>query len=135
MSNYTLESPVDVTSTGYINLFSTGSSNAVQLQSPSLTSNIPFVLPSTSGSTGQYLSKGISGTQWSSPPGNTTMYPLNFLVTGPTSDTPARTNSNTALVVSTIYFQGTSTETPTAIYNRRIRKFDCPAYCRYYRYF
>lgn len=68
-STYKLTSPIDVysaSSNAQINLSSSGSAFAVQIKAPTtLTTNVDFTLPSSSGSIGQYLQRtGISSLGW-----------------------------------------------------------------------
>ena len=74
MSSYILTSPIDIYLSGsqsQINLYNSAGTFAAQLVAPStLTANIDFTLPSTNGSTGQYLRRmGASAIEWSNPSG------------------------------------------------------------------
>lgn len=74
MSNYKLESPIDVRSpsaASQINLYNSANTFAVQLQAPaSLSSNIDFTLPASLGSVGQYFKRtGAAATSWATQSG------------------------------------------------------------------
>lgn len=137
MSNYKLTSPVDVSSssvTGQLNIFSLGTSFAFQIKAPTLTSNVPFVLPAVAGTTNQYLTYGATPT-WTTQTivTSTTSLPLSFsFITG--VNTAAQNANTTFTNVGAFYFFGTTTEgTPSAIYaviggiasvGARVRVFD-----------
>ena len=103
MSNYKLSSPVDVSSSsvnGQINMYGAGSAFAVQVKAPAgLVANVDFTLPTTVGTTGQFLQRtGASSLGWVTKSGasigsslpvqinfsiaNLPTTPLNFAVTG-----------------------------------------------------
>lgn len=112
MSNYTLNSPIQ---TKQINLYSAGGANALIISSPStLVSNTLFPLPSTVGTTGQYLSYDASGSIWITP-SNTSQLPISTTFYGSGGYSQQSTKNPT--VVGSLYFPGTTTAgTPTAIY-------------------
>lgn len=120
MSNYKLTPSIDVSSaslTGQLNLYSAGSSNAVQIKAPTgLVSSVPFILPSTAGSVGQYLTNGAGASTWSGGGANNTSLPMCLsFITG--LGTAAQTTNTAFTNVGTLYFFGTTTEgTPSAIY-------------------
>lgn len=72
MSNYKLTSPIDVYSSSanaQINMYNTGGTFAVQLNAPSLTTNIDFTLPSANGTNGHLLKKtGATSIAWAASP-------------------------------------------------------------------
>ena len=106
MSNYTLTSPVDVkhsSSNAQINMFpSGGGSFAAQLQAPaSLAGNVPFILPSASGTTGQFLQLGASSnTQWATAVNSSSTMPLSVRFSGSNANgNPVATGSTTYTVL------------------------------------
>ena len=117
MSNYKLTPSVDVSSssvTGQINLFNTGGTFAVQLKAPALAASVPFVLPATAGSTGQFLNYGAAAPTWAAITRTNVSMPINitFIVAG-TGVTIAAAFTD----IGTIHFLGTTVEgTPSAIY-------------------
>ena len=119
MSSYKLSSPIDIFSssaTGQVNLYSAGSSNAVQIKAPALAANVPFILPATAGSIGQYLTYGALASTWLNGSTNNTSLPMCIsFITGIT--TAAQIATVVPTIVGTLYFFGTTTEgTPSAIY-------------------
>jgi hypothetical protein len=72
MSNYTIPSSVDVKSSlsdGRIDVYNPSGSNYVVITAPSsLSGNVDFTLPSTAGTTGQYLQRtGPTSLGWGTP--------------------------------------------------------------------
>ena len=80
MSSYTLTSPINISSGGaptQINLFNAAQTFSAQVTAPTtLTTNVTFTLPSTNGSTGQFLrNTGGGSTAWDNFVGTNT-YPI-----------------------------------------------------------
>lgn len=76
MSNYTLESPINITPSGILRLFQTNSTNAISISSTAGASGVDFTLPGNSGVAGQYLQRTTAtSTSWvsgaSTQPSNT----------------------------------------------------------------
>jgi hypothetical protein len=107
MANYSLASPIDIRSssvTGQLNLFDVGGVDAVQLQAPSLTANVPFYFPATAGTTGQILQQTSSTTTGWVDAGLITAGSLPIelsFVSGTTPSTGFSTASTTPVVICT----------------------------------
>jgi hypothetical protein len=113
MSNYTLTSPIDVKSTavtGSILVYNPSGTNYVNVTAPtSLAGNVDFTLPSTVGTTGQYLQRtGASSLGWAN--GNATNYPFpyNALTLATTSTALITTTSTTNVSYAQFIFPGTT---------------------------
>lgn len=120
MSNYKLTSPIDVftsSSNAQLNLYESSGTYAVQIKAPSLTSNIPFNLPASSGSTGQYLTFNTgSASTWSTATTVRQILPINIsFITALSSGSSVGTGG--PFTVGTISFFGTSiNDAPTSLY-------------------
>lgn len=113
MSSYILTSPIDILSpvtAAQINLVSVGSSFASQFQAPAvLTANIDFTLPSTAGTTGQYLQRtGATSLGWANITTTTTLG-LPLSLRSYQNSTAVCTTANVTLrSVLTFYFPGST---------------------------
>ena len=112
MSSYILTSPIDIYLSGsqsQINLYNSAGTFSSQIVAPaSLTANIDFTLPSTSGSTKQFLQRtGASSLGWSTLANSSPYYPIEFRMYQ--SSTAAKTTtSSTPQVCCSFYFPGTT---------------------------
>ena len=121
--NYSLLSPIDVKSssvTGQINLCSSGSSNAVQVKAPTLAANVPLILPSTAGTTGQFLQLSSVGgqTTWttvssSRVAGDTLPIVLSFMEGATPAVGHSVTSATPVIIHYFIYGGSTTSSTPT----------------------
>lgn len=65
MSNYKLETPIDITPSGVVRLFETNSTNAISIASASTSVDLDFTLPANAGSAGQFLQRtSATSTAW-----------------------------------------------------------------------
>jgi hypothetical protein len=65
MSNYTLESPINITPSGILRIFETNSTNAISISSTAGASGVDFTLPSNAGAAGQFLQRtSATSTSW-----------------------------------------------------------------------
>lgn len=133
MSNYTLTSPVDVTSAGagQIQLYDASGTNSVTLAAPTLTSNVTFPLPSNSGVNGYYLyGTGLSSSWISNTYGQTigTTLPISMRFS---VDSPATgfTLTSTPILVGYFMYPGSTVCVPSyaTITYRRIFETANPA--------
>lgn len=128
MAEYSLTSPISVKSasgTSTINLYPSGSTFAVQVQTPTtLTENVQFILPSYNGTPGQYLqwgggSGGASGWNNGSSNVNSTL-PLGFRFND-SSGAPASVTSNTFTALGDFHYGGTTTDNPISYIKAVVR--------------
>jgi hypothetical protein len=127
MSNYTLISPIDIKSsstTGTINVYNPSGSNYVSIVAPSsLSTNVDFTLPSTTGETGQYLQRtGPNSLGWSTLPGGSNyILPISSIIlpTAIPGFTYIQTTSGTFVNATYFIFPGTTaigSDTPSFIF-------------------
>jgi hypothetical protein len=65
MSNYTIETPVDIAPSGTLRLFQTNSTNAISISSAAGSSNVDFTLPSNADALGQFHQRNsATTTRW-----------------------------------------------------------------------
>lgn len=111
MSNYIVHESLD---TKKINLYNAANTFSYSISTPAITTNTEFPLPSSSGSTGEFLVYGTPST-WSSaiPSINTSSLPLNYTFFGG-SYSFVNSSGKTA---GTFVFPGTNvTGIPSAVY-------------------
>jgi hypothetical protein len=112
-SAFPLSSPIEVEGTGGApgQIDISDGTNAVQLRAPTgLTSNIDFTLPTTVGTTGQFLQRsGATSTAWATGSGsnNESTLPISLRFND-SNGSPVSVNSNTFQVLSRIIYQGTT---------------------------
>jgi hypothetical protein len=113
-TNYTISGTTDII--GAINEFATGSSFAVNIKSPSLSSNIDFTLPPTAPSSNQLLQRtGASSLGWVTPSTIITGKSLPVLYNYSSGDLSISGRLVTlGQFGGTFIFSGTNIETPTS---------------------
>lgn len=118
MSNYTLTSPVDVTSTGasQIQLYDASGTNSVTLAAPTLTSNVTFPLPSNAGVAGQYFQAIGTSASWTSniytQPSGTTL-PLSYRLSAGALPAAGISIGTTPTIIGYFMFPGSTVAIPS----------------------
>lgn len=116
MSNYKLESPVNISPSGILRLFQTNSTNAISISSSAGASGLDFTLPGNAGTPGQFLQRtSATSTSWAT--GTTTQtsntIPITIRLTRDILPSPGTNiTSNVFSVLGYFIFGGTATSQP-----------------------
>lgn len=112
MSNYTIETPLDINPSGALRLYATNSANRVSISSAATSANVNFRLPLL-GTANQYLQRlAPTNTGWTTPIAQLSglTIPVNLrLTTSNMPVTPTVISSGTFTVLNYFIYGGTTT--------------------------